>query len=34
MNTFALLNVNLPDGSSYVYKNEVLPYPYEIAYRK
>ena len=34
MNTRQLLNINLPDGSSYTYKNEVLRFPYEIAYRK
>ena len=33
-NTFQLLNINLPDGSSYQYKNEVLPFPYEVTYRK
>jgi len=34
MNTWNLLNVTLHDGSTYVYKNEVLPEPYEVAYRK
>jgi YVTN family beta-propeller protein len=34
MNTLQLLNVNLPDGSSYVYKTEVLPGPWYVSYRK
>jgi len=34
MNTMQLLNVSLPDGSQYVYKNEVLPFPYFVSYRK
>jgi hypothetical protein len=34
MNTQDLLNITLADGSSYLYKNEVLPFPYEVAYRK
>jgi DNA-binding beta-propeller fold protein YncE len=34
MSTQQLLNVSLPDGSQYVYKNEVLQFPYFVAYRK
>jgi DNA-binding beta-propeller fold protein YncE len=34
MNTLQLLNVTLHDGTTYPYKNEVLPFPYEVAYRK
>ncbi len=34
MSTLQLLNVTLPDGSSFVYKNEVLPGPWYVAYRK
>ena len=34
MSTQQLLNVSLPDGSHYVYKNEVLPYPYFVTYRR
>jgi DNA-binding beta-propeller fold protein YncE len=34
MNTLQLLNVTLPDGSQFTYKNEVLQFPYFIAYRK
>jgi DNA-binding beta-propeller fold protein YncE len=34
MSTQQLLNVTLADGSQYVYKNEVLPYPYFVTYRK
>jgi len=34
MKTLQLLNVSRPDGSQFTYKNEVLQYPYFIAYRK
>ncbi len=33
MSTQQLLKVELPDGSQYTYKNEVLQFPYFIAYR-
>jgi DNA-binding beta-propeller fold protein YncE len=34
MSTQQLLNVSLSGGSQYVYKNEVLQFPYFVAYRK
>jgi len=34
MSTQQLLNVSLADGSQYVYKNEVLQFPYFVSYRK
>jgi len=34
MSTQQLLKVSLPDASQYVYKNEVLPYPYFVTYRR
>jgi len=34
MSTLQLLNVSLTDGTQYIYKNEVLPYPYFVSYRK
>lgn len=33
MNTLELLKVTLDDGSQYIYKNEVLQYPYFVSYR-
>ncbi len=34
LKTLQELKVNLPDGTSYTYRNEVLPSPYFVTYRK
>jgi DNA-binding beta-propeller fold protein YncE len=34
LNTLELLIINSTGGISYTYKNELLPFPYSVAYRK